>query len=71
MTYNQNKSNDEYEMFTNTYMEHMVQLTWEVQQKGCHGYIFCSELKFGLWYKQFRQVTEKVEESGMRGMWQL
>lgn len=50
-----NKSNSNYDVFSNTDMEDMVQVVWDVLKKGGYGTIFCSEPQFGIWYKQFTE----------------
>lgn len=57
------RSNSDYDVFSNTYIENMAHLIWGVRKNGGHGHIFCSELQFGWWYKQVRKVTESAHSS--------
>lgn len=64
---NRNMFSSEYDVVTKTYMEEMHKLMREELKKCDHGEMFGSGLQLGLKYKQFRKVTETVEQSGDEG----
>lgn len=54
----QNRSNSDYDVLSSTNMEKIVHLMWEVLKKAGHRHMFCTELQFSSWHKQFLKVKK-------------